>query len=89
LADLAIVIANEIIIIDFVLQIFYYSNSVFVAAGIPENYVQFATLGTGIINTCMTLFSVSVHKFEAVSGHQNLYYCSPDFSRIQLSKPAM
>ncbi|XP_013420984.1 solute carrier family 2, facilitated glucose transporter member 1 isoform X3 [Lingula anatina] len=38
--------------------VFYYSSSVFKDAGIPDDYVQYATLGTGIINVIMTVISV-------------------------------
>ncbi|CAH1775421.1 unnamed protein product [Owenia fusiformis] len=38
--------------------VFYYSNGVFAGAGIPENMIQYAILGTGGINVLMTIISV-------------------------------
>lgn len=42
-----------------VFQVFYYSASVFEGSGIPDDKIQYAVLGTGIINVIMTGVSVS------------------------------
>ena len=41
------------------MQVFYYSNGVFIGAGIPEDYTPYAVLGTGVINVLVTGISVS------------------------------
>ena len=43
------------------LQVFYYSAGVFEKSGIPVDMIQYAVLGTGIINVLMTGISVRRH----------------------------
>ena len=38
---------------------FYYSTGIFKEAGIPDDYVRYTTLGTGVINVAMTIVAVS------------------------------
>ncbi|XP_046863615.1 solute carrier family 2, facilitated glucose transporter member 1-like [Xenia sp. Carnegie-2017] len=38
--------------------VFYYSTGIFKKAGIPDNYVQYATIGAGAINVAMTTTAV-------------------------------
>jgi len=38
--------------------VFYYSTSVFLGAGIPEDSIQYAVVGTGLINVLMTGISI-------------------------------
>lgn len=38
--------------------VFYYSTGIFTEAGIPNDYVRYATLGTGAINVAMTVVAV-------------------------------
>ena len=42
-------------------QVFYYSAGVFETSGIPVDMIQYAVLGTGIINVIMTGISVRTH----------------------------
>ena len=44
---------------SFICQVFYYSAGVFENSGIPTDMVQYAVLGTGLINVLMTAISVS------------------------------
>ena len=39
-------------------QVFYYSTGIFLEANIPEHMVQYANIGTGVINVAMTAISV-------------------------------
>ena len=69
-------------------QVFYYSNGVFLNAGIPEDKTAYAVLGTGVINVLITGISVSAYIFfnylwecikenprclPSVRKHQNMY----------------
>ena len=45
-------------------QVFYYSNGVFLKAGIPEDKTAYAVLGTGVINVLITGISVSAYFLE-------------------------
>ena len=47
--------------IAFWLKVFYYSAGVFETSGIPVDMIQYAVLGTGIINVIMTAISVRIY----------------------------
>ena len=69
-------------------QVFYYSNGVFLNAGIPEDKTAYAVLGTGVINVLITGISVSAYFLELFvrkhkraspllafdKKHQNMYH---------------
>ncbi|XP_045162994.2 solute carrier family 2, facilitated glucose transporter member 3-like isoform X1 [Mercenaria mercenaria] len=40
--------------------VIYYSTSIFETAGLSESYSQYATLGTGAVNVCMTFVSALI-----------------------------
>lgn len=44
---------------------FYYSTGVFKEAGIPDESVRYATLGTGAINVAMTIVAVGLLHFKS------------------------
>lgn len=43
----------------FLLQIYYYADSIYASAGVNENDIQFVTVGTGAVNVFMTIAAVS------------------------------
>ena len=48
---------------------FYYSTGIFTEAGIPYDYVRYATLGTGAINVAMTVVAVR-YVLDIDHGHK-------------------
>ena len=44
-------------------QIFFYSRSIFKGAKIPQDYIQFAVIGTNAVNVIMTFVAVNIKEF--------------------------
>ena len=67
-----------------VFQVFYYSNGVFLNAGIPEDKTAYAVLGTGVINVLITGISVSAYFLELFVGkHERESHCLPSARKHQ------
>ena len=47
-------------LIIYILQVIYYSTSIFESAGLSEKSSQYATLATGAVNTSMTFVSALI-----------------------------
>jgi hypothetical protein len=50
---------------DFVFQIYYYADEIYLSAGVKSQDVQYVTVGTGAVNVFMTIVTVSVQGAEA------------------------
>lgn len=48
----------------FVLQIYYYADSIYASAGVNEQDIQYVTVGTGAVNLFMTIAAVSILKIN-------------------------
>ena len=44
----------------YILQVIYYSTSIFIQAGLATAAAQYATLATGAVNVCMTFVSALI-----------------------------
>jgi len=46
------------------LQVFFYSQSIFENAQVQPNYIPFAVMATNAVNVVMTLVAVCVHSLQ-------------------------
>ncbi|XP_041802723.1 solute carrier family 2, facilitated glucose transporter member 1a [Chelmon rostratus] len=52
--------------------IYYYADSIYGTAGVKQNDIQYATVGTGAVNVCMTIAAVFIVE---ASGRKLLLLC--------------
>lgn len=56
---MSFIIIYHLIILSYdLLQVFYYSTSLFITAGLAENVAKFVTIGIGVIMVNMTLVTM-------------------------------